>query len=208
MFDTLNAKAALFAAQEVFAQQGRELPIMLSGTITDASGRTLSGQTPEAFAVSTEHANLFSLGLNCALGADLLRPHLRAIAANTEALVSVHPNAGLPNAFGEYDETPEHTASVLADFAREGLVNIVGGCCGTTPEHIRAQRIATGEADLYPRLGRTMEWDTAAGDAILRGAGGEVVRFDDHTPLTYGKPGFENPFFIAYAPGVLLHPQG
>ncbi len=149
VFDTLNAKAALFAAQEVFARQGRELPIMLSGTITDASGRTLSGQTPEAFAVSTEHANLFSLGLNCALGADLLRPHLRAIAANTEALVSVHPNAGLPNAFGEYDETPEHTAAVLADFAREGLVNIVGGCCGTTPEHIRA--IAEAVGDIEPR---------------------------------------------------------
>lgn len=149
VFDTLNAKAALFAAQEVFAQKGRELPIMLSGTITDASGRTLSGQTPEAFAVSTEHANLFSLGLNCALGADLLRPHLRAIAANTEALVSVHPNAGLPNAFGEYDETPEHTAAVLADFAREGLVNIVGGCCGTTPEHIKA--IAEAVKDIAPR---------------------------------------------------------
>ncbi|MGX9686530.1 methionine synthase [Deinococcus wulumuqiensis] len=149
VFDTLNAKAALFAAQEVFAARGRELPIMLSGTITDASGRTLSGQTPEAFAVSTEHARLFSLGLNCALGADLLRPHLRAIAANTEALVSVHPNAGLPNAFGEYDETPEHTAAVLADFAREGLVNIVGGCCGTTPEHIRA--IAEAVKDIAPR---------------------------------------------------------
>ncbi|WP_291425203.1 methionine synthase [Deinococcus sp.] len=149
VFDTLNAKAALFAAQQVFEEKGRELPIMLSGTITDASGRTLSGQTPEAFAVSTEHANLFSLGLNCALGADLLRPHLRAIAANTEALVSVHPNAGLPNAFGEYDETPEHTAAVLADFAREGLVNIVGGCCGTTPEHIRA--IAQAVRDLPPR---------------------------------------------------------
>lgn len=138
VFDTLNAKAALFACEEAFAQAGKTLPVMLSGTITDASGRTLSGQTPEAFAVSTEHARLFSLGLNCALGADLLRPHLRAIAANTEALVSVHPNAGLPNAFGEYDETPEHTARVLAEFAREGLVNIVGGCCGTTPEHIRA----------------------------------------------------------------------
>ena len=149
VFDTLNAKAALFAAQEVFAARGRELPIMLSGTITDASGRTLSGQTPEAFAVSTEHARLFSLGLNCALGADLLRPHLRAIAANTEALVSVHPNAGLPNAFGEYDETPEHTAAVLADFAREGLVNIVGGCCGTTPEHIKA--IAEAVKDIAPR---------------------------------------------------------
>ncbi|WP_104990322.1 methionine synthase [Deinococcus sp. NW-56] len=149
VFDTLNAKAALFACEEVFARAGKPLPIMLSGTITDASGRTLSGQTPEAFAVSTEHANLFSLGLNCALGADLLRPHLRAIAANTEALVSVHPNAGLPNAFGEYDETPGHTASVLRSFAEEGLVNIVGGCCGTTPEHIRAIKEAV--AGLPPR---------------------------------------------------------
>ncbi|QFP76642.1 methionine synthase [Deinococcus sp. AJ005] len=149
VFDTLNAKAALFACEEAFARTGKTLPVMLSGTITDASGRTLSGQTPEAFAISTAHANLFSLGLNCALGADLLRPHLRAIAANTETLVSVHPNAGLPNAFGEYDETPEHTASVLADFAREGLVNIVGGCCGTTPEHIRA--IANEMARITPR---------------------------------------------------------
>lgn len=149
VFDTLNAKAALFATEEVFEKKGRRLPVMLSGTITDASGRTLSGQTPEAFAVSTEHAKLFSLGLNCALGADLLRPHLRSIAASTEALVSVHPNAGLPNAFGEYDESPEHTASVLADFAREGLINIVGGCCGTTPAHIRA--IAEAVKEFAPR---------------------------------------------------------
>ncbi|GGN30066.1 methionine synthase [Deinococcus daejeonensis] len=149
VFDTLNAKAALFACEEAFARTGVQLPVMLSGTITDASGRTLSGQTPEAFAISTSHANLFSLGLNCALGADLLRPHLREIATNTDALVSVHPNAGLPNAFGEYDETPEHTASVLADFAREGLVNIVGGCCGTTPEHIRA--IADAVREITPR---------------------------------------------------------
>ncbi len=153
VFDTLNAKAALFACEEAFTQAGKTLPVMLSGTITDASGRTLSGQTPEAFAVSTEHARLFSLGLNCALGADLLRPHLRAIAANTEALVSVHPNAGLPNAFGEYDETPEHTARVLAEFAREGLVNIVGGCCGTTPEHIRA--IAEAVKGIAPRTAPT-----------------------------------------------------
>ncbi|MFT2719394.1 methionine synthase [Deinococcus sp. A31D244] len=149
VFDTLNAKAALFACEEAFARTGRTLPVMLSGTITDASGRTLSGQTPEAFAISTGHANLFSLGLNCALGADLLRPHLREIAANTEALVSVHPNAGLPNAFGEYDETPEQTAAVLGEFARSGLVNIVGGCCGTTPEHIRA--IAEAVRDVPPR---------------------------------------------------------
>nr|WP_255638921.1 methionine synthase [Deinococcus betulae] len=149
VFDTLNAKAALYACEEAFARTGKTLPVMLSGTITDASGRTLSGQTPEAFAISTSHAHLFSLGLNCALGADLLRPHLRDIASSTEALVSVHPNAGLPNAFGEYDETPDYTAAVLADFAREGLVNIVGGCCGTTPDHIRA--IAEAMRDIAPR---------------------------------------------------------
>lgn len=149
VFDTLNAKAALFACEEVFAARGVKLPVMLSGTITDASGRTLSGQTPEAFAVSTEHAHLFSLGLNCALGADMLRPHLRAIAGSTQALVSVHPNAGLPNAFGGYDETPEHMASVLREFAAEGLLNIVGGCCGTTPDHIGA--IARAVGPLAPR---------------------------------------------------------
>ncbi|ADV67584.1 methionine synthase [Deinococcus maricopensis] len=150
VFDTLNAKAALFACEAVFERLGRRAPVMLSGTITDASGRTLSGQTPEAFTVSTEHAPLFSLGLNCALGADLLRPHLRALARSTDVLVSVHPNAGLPNAFGEYDETPEHTAGVLREFAEDGLVNIVGGCCGTTPEHIRA--IAKAVRDVKPRV--------------------------------------------------------
>ncbi|HWS58026.1 MAG TPA: methionine synthase [Actinotalea sp.] len=138
VFDTLNAKAALYACEDVFVATGRRLPIMLSGTITDASGRTLSGQTPEAFAISTEHAELFSLGLNCALGPEPLHPHLREIAASTSALVSTHPNAGLPNAFGEYDESPEQMAEVLGRFAREGLLNIVGGCCGTTPAHIRA----------------------------------------------------------------------
>ncbi len=149
VFDTLNAKAALFAVEEVGARLGRVIPIMLSGTITDASGRTLSGQTPAAFAISTEHAPLLSLGLNCALGAEHLRPHLREIAANTAHLVSVHPNAGLPNAFGEYDETPEQTSSILAEFAEEGLLNIVGGCCGTTPEHIRAIKAAV--APYQPR---------------------------------------------------------
>jgi len=150
VFDTLNAKAALFACEEAFAASGRRVPIMLSGTITDASGRTLSGQTPEAFAISTEHADLLSLGLNCALGPELLRPHLRELAASTTALVSAHPNAGLPNAFGEYEETPEQMATVLGEFAAAGLVNIVGGCCGTTPEHIRA--IADAVAGLAPRV--------------------------------------------------------
>ncbi|CAN5794124.1 methionine synthase [soil metagenome] len=149
VFDTLNAKAALHAIEQVLAERGVRLPVLLSGTITDASGRTLSGQTPEAFVVSTEHADLLSVGLNCALGAEAMRPHLRELAAATDALVSVHPNAGLPNAFGEYEDTPEQMAAVLGDFAREGLVNIVGGCCGTTPEHIRA--IAEAVRDVTPR---------------------------------------------------------
>ncbi|WP_024287003.1 methionine synthase [Cellulomonas sp. KRMCY2] len=149
VFDTLNAKAALFACEEAFAATGRRLPIMLSGTITDQSGRTLSGQTPEAFAISTEHADLLSVGLNCALGPELLRPHLRELAESTTALISTHPNAGLPNAFGGYDETPEQMAAVLGDFARQGLLNIVGGCCGTSPAHIRA--IAEAVAGIPPR---------------------------------------------------------
>ena len=150
VFDTLNAKAALFACEEAFTATGRRLPVMLSGTITDASGRTLSGQTPAAFAISTEHADLFSLGLNCALGAEQLRPHLRELGESTTTLISTHPNAGLPNAFGEYEESPEQMAAVLGEFARDGLVNIVGGCCGTTPEHIRA--IADAVAGLPPRV--------------------------------------------------------
>lgn len=138
VFDTLNAKAALFAIEEAFRATGVRLPVMLSGTITDQSGRTLSGQTPEAFAISTEHADLFSIGLNCALGPEPLHPYLRELGEASTALVSTHPNAGLPNAFGEYEETPEQMAEVLGRFAREGLLNVVGGCCGTTPEHIRA----------------------------------------------------------------------
>ncbi|MCK6210162.1 methionine synthase [Georgenia sp. EYE_87] len=149
VFDTLNAKAALHAVDDVGAELGRAVPVMLSGTITDASGRTLSGQTPEAFVISTEHADLLSVGLNCALGPEAMRPHLREIAGASDRLVSVHPNAGLPNAFGGYDETPEDMAEVLGDFARQGLVNIVGGCCGTTPEHIRA--IADAVARHRPR---------------------------------------------------------
>ena len=150
VFDTLNAKAALFACDEAFAAAGRRVPIMLSGTITDASGRTLSGQTPEAFAISTEHADILSVGLNCALGPAQLRPHLREIAAATQLLVSTHPNAGLPNAFGDYDETPEQVSRVLREYAADGLLNIVGGCCGTTPDHIRL--IAEAVAGLPPRV--------------------------------------------------------
>ncbi len=174
VFDTLNGKAALFACEEAFAAVGRRVPVMLSGTITDASGRTLSGQTPEAFAISTEHADLLALGLNCALGAEPLRPHLREIAASTPALVSVHPNAGLPNAFGEYDETPEHMARVLREIAEEGVVNIVGGCCGTGPEHVRA--IADAVAGLPPRV-------AAPREPRLRLAGLDPFTLTDEIPF-------------------------
>ncbi|MGE3295936.1 MAG: methionine synthase [Porticoccaceae bacterium] len=138
VFDTLNAKAAIFAVGDVYRELGVELPLMISGTITDASGRTLSGQTAGAFWISVAHARPFAIGLNCALGAQQLRPHVEALAKLCPTLVSAHPNAGLPNAFGEYDETAAETAAILAEFAQSGLINIVGGCCGTTPEHIRA----------------------------------------------------------------------
>ncbi len=138
IFDTLNAKAALFALSELFHQRGARMPVMISGTITDRSGRTLSGQTAEAFYYSVRHARPLSVGFNCALGAEDLRPHVQTLANLAESYVSTHPNAGLPNAFGEYDETPEHMAEVIKGFARDGLLNLVGGCCGTTPAHIRA----------------------------------------------------------------------
>jgi 5-methyltetrahydrofolate--homocysteine methyltransferase len=138
IFDTLNAKAAIFAAQEVFAEKGVALPLMISGTITDLSGRTLSGQTPTAFWHSVRHAQPFSIGLNCALGASAMRPHLAELAESAETLVCAYPNAGLPNAFGQYDESPEAMAAQLEGFAADGLLNIVGGCCGSTPEHIKA----------------------------------------------------------------------
>jgi 5-methyltetrahydrofolate--homocysteine methyltransferase len=149
IFDTLNAKAAIVAARRHARSSGIELPIMLSGTITDRSGRTLSGQTVEAFWTSVRHANPVSVGLNCALGADEMRPHARTISDIADTLVCVYPNAGLPNALGCYDETPEHTSAVLGEFAREGWVNIVGGCCGTTPAHIEA--ISHAVAGIAPR---------------------------------------------------------
>lgn len=138
VFDTLNAKAALFAIEEIKDERGIEIPVMLSGTITDASGRTLSGQTAEAFLISVSHVPLLTVGLNCALGASALIPHLEAISSNTTFGVSAHPNAGLPNAFGEYDETPDEMAAQIKEYLDKNLVNIVGGCCGTTPEHIKA----------------------------------------------------------------------
>ncbi|GIX28779.1 MAG: hypothetical protein KatS3mg123_2660 [Burkholderiales bacterium] len=149
VFDTLNCKAALFALDAFFEARGVRLPVMVSGTITDQSGRTLTGQTPEAFWNSVRHIGPLSIGLNCALGAKDLRPHVEELAACADVYVSAHPNAGLPNAFGGYDETPEYMAGILREFAAEGLINIVGGCCGTTPAHIRA--IAEAVADLPPR---------------------------------------------------------
>ncbi|UJB21325.1 MULTISPECIES: homocysteine S-methyltransferase family protein [Lysobacter] len=138
IFDTLNAKAALFAIEEAFDARGARLPVMISGTITDASGRTLSGQTAEAFWYSVRHNQPVAIGLNCALGAKDLRVHIDVLAQIADANISTHPNAGLPNAFGGYDETPEDMAAVLGEFARAGLLNLVGGCCGTTPAHIAA----------------------------------------------------------------------
>ncbi|CAM3346938.1 hypothetical protein FLLO111716_05525 [Flavobacterium longum] len=149
IFDTLNAKAALFAIEEVKEEKQVDIPVMVSGTITDASGRTLSGQTVEAFLISIEHFPLLSVGFNCALGADQLRPYLKRLAMNTTLNISAHPNAGLPNAFGQYDQSPEEMQSLIREYLQENLVNIIGGCCGTTPEHIRL--IADVAAEFEPR---------------------------------------------------------
>ncbi len=137
IFDTLNAKAALFAIEEVKEELNADVPIMVSGTITDASGRTLSGQTVEAFLISISHIPLLSIGFNCALGADQLKPYLKRLSHNTTLNISAHPNAGLPNAFGEYDQTPQEMQQLIKEYLDDNLVNIIGGCCGTTPEHIR-----------------------------------------------------------------------
>ena len=149
IFDTLNAKAALFAIQELLEERGVTVPIMVSGTITDASGRTLSGQTTEAFLISVSHVPLLSVGLNCALGAAQLRPYLQVLSEKSEFFTSAYPNAGLPNAFGQYDQTPEDMASQIEVFLKDGFINMIGGCCGTTPEHIRA--IAKVAANYPPR---------------------------------------------------------
>jgi 5-methyltetrahydrofolate--homocysteine methyltransferase len=149
IFDTLNAKACLFAIQELYEEIGKELPIMVSGTITDASGRTLSGQTTDAFLISVSHVPLLSVGLNCALGAKQLRPYLQILNEQAPFFVSAYPNAGLPNEFGHYDQTPDEMAAQIEEFLKEGLVNIVGGCCGTTPEHIK--KIAIVASKFKPR---------------------------------------------------------
>ena len=158
IFDTLNAEAAIYATEQYFIDHGVELPIMISGTITDASGRTLSGQTAEAFLISVKHCKPLSVGFNCALGADALRPYVEELSDKAETYVSAHPNAGLPNEFGEYDQTPEEMADIVETFARDGFVNIIGGCCGSMPEHIAAiaERVAQYPArkipDIAPRL--------------------------------------------------------
>ncbi|MBS1549296.1 MAG: homocysteine S-methyltransferase family protein [Bacteroidetes bacterium] len=149
IFDTLNAKAALFAIDEIQEERNIQIPIMVSGTITDASGRTLSGQTAEAFLISISHLNLLSVGFNCALGAKQLTPYLEVISQKSNFAISAYPNAGLPNAFGQYDESPEFMAEQIREYAEKGLINIVGGCCGTTPPHIKA--IADLVKDYQPR---------------------------------------------------------
>lgn len=151
--DTLNAKAAIFAIENLLELTGKKIPVMISGTITDESGRTLSGQTTEAFMVSVAHAPILSIGLNCALGADKLRPYLRVLHEKAPWFVSAYPNAGLPNEFGHYDQTPEQMAVLVEEYLKEGLVNILGGCCGTTPDHIR--KIAALVSTYSPRTIQT-----------------------------------------------------
>ena len=149
IFDTLNAKAALYAIEAVKESRKLDIPVMVSGTITDASGRTLSGQTAEAFLISLSHVDLLSVGFNCALGADQLMPYVERLSRNTDAYISVHPNAGLPNAFGAYDQTPETMKEMIRPYLEKNLVNIIGGCCGTGPEHIR--QIAELTSTFSPR---------------------------------------------------------
>lgn len=160
IFDTLNAKAALFAIEEVKEERNIDVPIMVSGTITDASGRTLSGQTVEAFLISISHIPLLSVGFNCALGADQLKPYLKQLAHNTSFNVSAHPNAGLPNAFGQYDQTPEEMQALIRDYLKDNLINIIGGCCGTNPDHIRL--IAEVAKEFKPRSVTTVEMHRSA----------------------------------------------
>jgi 5-methyltetrahydrofolate--homocysteine methyltransferase len=149
IFDTLNSKAAIFAIEEEFDRRGERWPVLISGTITDASGRTLSGQTPEAFYFSVRHADPFGVGFNCALGADQLKKHIEDLSRVAECFVTAHPNAGLPNEFGEYDQSAEEMASIVKSYAEDSLVNIIGGCCGTTPDHLKA--IAEAVEPFEPR---------------------------------------------------------
>lgn len=169
--DTLNAKAALFAIQELAEESGKLIPVMISGTITDASGRTLSGQTTEAFLISLSHVQLLSIGLNCALGASQLRPYLQVLSDHAPFYVSAYPNAGLPNEFGQYDQTPAEMAVQVEEFLKEGWLNIVGGCCGTTPDHIGM--IAEAAKKYKPRVV----------DSPLSSVGGSTVERPLYTPV-------------------------
>ena len=167
IFDTLNAKAAIYAVLELESRLGRRIPMMISGTITDASGRTLSGQTCAAFWHSVAHAKPLSVGLNCALGADQLRPYVDELSRIADTRTSAHPNAGLPNEFGDYDETPEKMAATLGEYGDSGLVNIVGGCCGTTPAHIEAIRLRPAGCGAQIRTGHRTA-PAAGGTGALR----------------------------------------
>jgi 5-methyltetrahydrofolate--homocysteine methyltransferase len=149
IFDTLNAKAALYAAMEIYEDRNLSIPLMISGTITDASGRTLSGQTAEAFFFSVSHAPLFSIGFNCALGAEQLEQYVQVLSKHADCCVSAYPNAGLPNAMGHYDQTPDQMAELVKSYCDKGIVNILGGCCGTTPDHIKS--IAIIASQFQPR---------------------------------------------------------
>ena len=155
IFDTLNAKAALYAIDSVKDEKSIEIPIMISGTITDASGRTLSGQTVEAFRISLSHLPILSIGFNCALGADQLLPYIKRLSNKSGVFISAHPNAGLPNAFGEYDQTPEEMQELIEEYLKQNLVNIIGGCCGTTPDHIRL--ISEAAKKYSPRIPQIIE---------------------------------------------------
>ena len=155
IFDTLNAKAALYAIDSVKEEKSIEIPIMISGTITDASGRTLSGQTVEAFRISLSHLPILSIGFNCALGADQLIPYIKRLSNKSGVFISAHPNAGLPNAFGEYDQTPEEMQELIEEYLKQNLVNIIGGCCGTTPDHIRL--ISEAAKKYSPRIPKIIE---------------------------------------------------
>jgi 5-methyltetrahydrofolate--homocysteine methyltransferase len=191
IFDTLNAKAALFAIDQFCEGLGRRIPVMISGTITDASGRTLSGQTPEAFWNSVRHVKPITIGLNCALGAKLMRPYIEEIASVADTYVCAYPNAGLPNPLSEtgYDETPEQTASYLLDFAQSGFINVAGGCCGTTPAHIKA--IAEALHGLPPRTVPTIEHRTRLSglEPLNIGDDSLFVNIGERTNVT-GSPGF------------------
>ena len=163
IFDTLNAKAALCAIDDVFTEKGVRLPIVISVTIVDKSGRTLSGQTVEAFYVSIEHARPLAVGINCSLGAQEMRPFLKELAGIADCYVHCYPNAGLPNAFGGYDQTPQEMAGLLREFALDGMINVIGGCCGTTPDHIRAITEAVGDVAPRPKPERQAHYPRFSG---------------------------------------------